>query len=58
MLKIHGHRWKSKKKKNQEWWTTKVAPVIREKKEAWKVSGNIKVNATHPAGGVAFIWTE
>ena len=49
MWKIHGYGWKSKTTK--EWWTTEVASAIREKKDAWKVIENLKVNGNQPDGG-------
>ena len=49
MWKIHGYGWKSKKK--NEWWTTEVASAIREKKDAWNVIENLKVNGNQPDGG-------
>ena len=55
-MKIHGHGWKNKT--NQEWWPTEVATTTREKKEAWKVIENIKVNGNQPDGGMLHLYGQ
>ena len=47
-----------KARKNQEWWTTEVASAIREKKEAWKVIENMKVNGNQPDGGMLHLYGQ
>ena len=37
-----------KARTKQEWSTTEVAHAIREKKKAWEVIENIKVNGNQP----------
>ena len=41
-----------KSRQNQEWWITEDASAIREKKEAWKVIDNIRVNENQPDVGM------
>ena len=45
-----------KARKNQEWCTTEVASAIHEKKEAWKVIENMKVNGNQPDGGMLHLY--
>ena len=45
-------------RKNQEWWTTEVASAIREKKAAWKVIENMKVNGNQPDGGMLHLYGQ
>ena len=47
-----------KARNNQEWWTTEVASVIREMKEASKVIEKIKVNGNQPDGGMLHLYRQ